>query len=74
MTAESLLREHQLPVDRDLEPPPGRRDQLDDLQPRLQRFQQLGRQTGGAFGVVSDDAVFDSDGWHRAAPADEYNA
>ena len=64
MPAEGGLGENQPPVDRDLEAPSVRRDDLHRRKLCLERLQQLGRQTGGPLGVVSDDAVLDAHGGH----------
>jgi len=46
-------------VEGDLETPAARRRQGDALDVLLEMVEQVGRQTGGAIGVVSDGAVFD---------------
>ena len=59
MARQGLLRIDQLAVQRDLEDPARRAHHLD-----LgvgERAAQLGRQTGGAWLVVSDDAEFDAE-------------
>lgn len=59
MSPQSKLREHQVPVDLDLEGAARRLDQLD-----LgvgERIPELCRQTGGSGLVVSDDAVGNRD-------------
>ena len=58
------LREHELPVDRNLERPAGRFDQPHGCF-GIPAF-NLGRQTGGPWLVVSDDAVLDADE-HRSS-------
>jgi len=56
---ELFLREDQLAIRDDLEPPAGGLDQLD--MGRAVPFLECGRQTGGSGTVVSDDAELDRD-------------
>ena len=62
---EGFLREHQRAVDLHFEHSAGRFQQLDIAVGK--RLLQFRRQTGGAWLVVSDDAVFDGDFHARAS-------
>jgi len=75
MSAEGGFGEHQLVVHGNFEASAGRRSQFERPQPDLMQLQKLGRQTDGPIGVVSGDAVFDTDHVHRnSASGWEYTA
>ena len=62
-TAKGSFRKHEITIDDDLEDPVRA---LDQLRRCLKLSVQFGRQPGGPWLVVSDDAVFDRD-IHRAS-------
>ena len=66
MTVGSRLGEDGAPIRDDLEPAARRGNQL-NLGPRELAL-ELGRQTGGPWLVVSDDAVFDRDAHGASLP------
>ena len=63
-----FLGENQIPVHLDFEHAALRGDQLDGRDPRFYFFQQIGRETHGAGGVVSNSAIFDADSEHDCLP------